>query len=312
MLHSAAFRVRVSHDKNYMETLLICPRSNAIIQAGNYADPPKFYDYLLNKVAINFSERNPADTDDGHFTLELSKKMSYDQIVAKVGEYLKADPTHIRLSTVAASNNRPRGYVKKLQNQTLSTILSGAYGYSMSTQSQRNDWLLYEVLELSLSELESKRLVKITMLSDGITKEVTWEYSEVYIWILIKALQDVFDVLVPKNGTVSDIYAPLQKKAKISDEVVQNIRFYEVHSSRVYKELGRDNSVASFNEFVTIYAEQIPQDEIEADENTDKAVYAFHFDKDASKAHGVPFKFVVKPVRDRLVHQTGHQLTSTE
>jgi len=106
----------------------------------------------------------------------------------------------------------------------------------------------------------------------------------------------VFDVLVPKNGTVSDIYGPLQKKAKMSDEVAQNLRFYEAHSSRVYKELSRDNSVASFSEFVAIYAEQIPQDELDADENTDKAVYAFHFDKEPNKPHGVPFKFVVKPV----------------
>jgi len=149
-------------------------RVNSIVQAGNYADPPRFYDYLLNKVSILFSERGAADGEDGQFNLELSKKMSYDQIVAKVGEYLKVDPTHIRLSTVGASNGRPRAYVKKLANQTLSTILSGPYtGYSMSSQSQRSDWLQYEVLELSLAELESKRIIKITMLSDGITKEVS-------------------------------------------------------------------------------------------------------------------------------------------
>lgn len=105
--------------------------------------------------------------------MELSKKMTYDQMAAKVGEYLKADPTHIRFSTVSATNGRPRAYVKKLQSQTLSTILSGPYsGYSMSTQSQRNDWLFYEVLEMSLNELDTKRSLKITLLSDGITKEV--------------------------------------------------------------------------------------------------------------------------------------------
>lgn len=103
-------------------------------------------------------------------------------------------------------------------------------------------------------------------------------------------------MLVPKNGVVSDIFAPLQKKAKITDEAVENLRFYEAHSSKIYKELARDNNVATFNEFVTIYAEQIPDDEMKADAETDKAVYAFHFDKDPSKPHGVPFKFVVKPV----------------
>lgn len=128
--------------------------------------------------------------------------------------------------------------------------------------------------------------------------------------ICLPVNQEVYDVLVPKNGVVSDIYEPLQKKAKISDEVAQNLRFYEAHSCRVYKELSRDNPVSAFSEFVTIYAEQIPQDELEADENTDKAVYAFHFDKDASKAHGVPFKFVVKPVSCTHEDPTTSVLTS--
>lgn len=88
----------------------------------------------------------------------------------------------------------------------------------------------------------------------------------------------------------------LQKKATLSDEFVQNIRFYEVVGGKVYKELSSDYSVAGFNEFVTIYAEQAPQEELEADHNVDRAVFAFHFDKEPNKPHGVPFKFVVKPV----------------
>jgi ubiquitin carboxyl-terminal hydrolase 7 len=36
-------------------------------------------------------------------------------------------------------------------------------------------------------------------------------------------------------------------------------------------------------------------DELTADE-TDKVITVFHFSKEPSRSHGVPFKFVVKPV----------------
>lgn len=101
---------------------------------------------------------------------------------------------------------------------------------------------------------------------------------------------------MPKTGTVGDVFPVLQKKANLSDEAMLNLRLYEAHTGRVYKELSRENTVSAFNEYVSIYAEQIPQEEHEADPTVDRAVYAFHFDKEPAKTHGVPFKFVVKPV----------------
>jgi ubiquitin carboxyl-terminal hydrolase 7 len=55
-------------------------------------------------------------------------------------------------------------------------------------------------------------------------------------------------------------------------------------------------SVAGVNEFVVLYAEILPEEERNANEG-DRSIYAFHFDKEPNKTHGVPFKFVVKPVR---------------
>ena len=47
--------------------------------------------------------------------------------------------------------------------------------------------------------------------------------------------------------------------------------------------------------------QEIPRDELEADD-ADKVISVFHFSKEVSRTHGVPFRFVVKPVR--LVHAT--------
>ena len=113
-------------------------------------------------------------------------------------------------------------------------------------------------------------------------------------------IKENFDLLVAKNGNMGDVHKSLQKKANIDDEEMQNIRLYEAHGGKVYKELDNDFSVTSVNEFVILYAERIPDDERNACKD-DRSIYAFHFDKEPNKTHGVPFKFIVKPVGDFMV-----------
>jgi ubiquitin carboxyl-terminal hydrolase 7 len=38
---------------------------------------------------------------------------------------------------------------------------------------QRNDALFFEVLDMSLAELDTQKSIKLTLLSEGITKEVS-------------------------------------------------------------------------------------------------------------------------------------------
>jgi ubiquitin carboxyl-terminal hydrolase 7 len=89
----------------------------------------------------------------------------------------------------------------------------------------------------------------------------------------------------------------LQKKANIDDEIMQNVRIYEAHGGKVYKELLEDYPVTNMNDFITLYAEMIPEEEQNAEEG-DAAMYCFHFDKETSKSHGVPFKFLIKRVSE--------------
>jgi ubiquitin carboxyl-terminal hydrolase 7 len=41
--------------------------------------------------------------------------------------------------------------------------------------------------------------------------------------------------------------------------------------------------------------QEVPKEEVEADDS-DKIIGVFHFSKDLTRTHGVPFKFVVKRV----------------
>ena len=103
--------------------------------------------------------------------MALSKKMSYDQFSAKVGERLKADPTHIRFSTVNSTTGKSKAPVRRNANQTLFQILSPQFG-TYNNSNQRPDSLYYEVMDMSLSEMETKKNLKVVWVSEGISKEV--------------------------------------------------------------------------------------------------------------------------------------------
>ena len=105
----------------------------------------------------------------------------------------------------------------------------------------------------------------------------------------------MYDLLVPKDGIVSDIYPILQNKLDLSDKEAERIRIYEAHSGRIFKSLVENYPVASINEFMTLYAELTPLEEWDIDENC-LPIACFHFDKEPTKAHNIPFYFVIKEV----------------
>ncbi len=86
----------------------------------------------------------------------------------------------------------------------------------------------------------------------------------------------------------------------LDPEIIKHVRVYEAHGGKVYKELHDEYGVVGINEFVVLYAEKIPEEELHA-EADDKAIYAFQFDKEPNKPHGVPFKFVYKQVRELVL-----------
>jgi hypothetical protein len=107
----------------------------------------------------------------------------------------------------------------------------------------------------------------------------------------------VYDLLVPKNGNAEDVVAALIKKAGIDDEVSGGpIRLYELHSNKIHKEHTppRTHSVISITDYVTLVAERIPQEDLDA--TSTEMIHAFHFQNEPNKAHGIPFKFRIKEV----------------
>lgn len=103
--------------------------------------------------------------------IELSSKHTYDQFTAKVAARLDVNPTHIRFYSVNAANGNPKAPIKRNPSTMLAQVLKPPYS-TYGGNNQRSDSLYYEVLEISLSELDTKKSLKVTWLSEGTSKDV--------------------------------------------------------------------------------------------------------------------------------------------
>ncbi|EAQ85996.1 hypothetical protein CHGG_07249 [Chaetomium globosum CBS 148.51] len=257
-------------------------------------DAREYYDFLLNKRTVMFRAHPQKCDPDAYppFELVLNSKMSYDKLSEQVAEKLGIEATHLRFYTVNASSNNPRAAVKRGQNQTLQNILVPA-GYGQLNMNQRSDALFFEVLDMSLAELDTKKNIKLTLLSEGITKE------------------EQFDILVPKNGQVEDLIDCLTKKAKIPSEAEAGpIRVYEISNHKFFRELDRSYPVISINDYTTVIAERIPTEDVEVTDQS-QFISVFQYHSEPSRAHGIPFRFLLKEgepfseTKKRLEKRTG-------
>jgi ubiquitin carboxyl-terminal hydrolase 7 len=239
--------------------------------AGSYIDAKDFYDYLVNRITVEFIPRNSEEPQLPTFSLTLSKKMSYDQFAAKVGEHLKVEPTHVRFTTINSAG-KPKQPVKYSPQSTLNNILyPSPYNYGGNTM-QRSDALFYEKLELSLRELEQRKAIKITWLPEGLNKE------------------EDHTLMIPRTAQISDLVEALVRKANISEEIADKVRVYEAHNSKFYKTLNPDFQIMGIGEYLHLYAAAFPEDD------SAKRISVFHFDKEPAKVHGIPFQFPLKEV----------------
>ncbi|KAK5116257.1 hypothetical protein LTR62_008584 [Meristemomyces frigidus] len=284
-------------------------------------DAPAYYDYLINRIYVTFTPKfvpinnyEVRQEGDEKFTIALSKKDSYDSLAHKVADHLSTvttvpiDPTYLRFTTVNVQTGKPRSLVKRGAGITASSILfsTSNYGNYNYTPMQSQDQLYYEVLEMSLTDLEQRKNVRVIWLSEGIQKEQQIEMA------------------LPKQTQFSDVLSALAKRAALPDEILDHIRFYEAHSNKVHKILPPTHSVLALNEYMTVYAERIPEEEsslstsvsdsdsaTDASATSDRLISCFHFEKEPSKGWGTPFLFlmkegeVFKETRERLSKRTG-------
>jgi len=236
-----------------------------------FTSPIQIYDFFLNRVLIRFRPRYEEEPKLPQFDLMLSKKMSYDQMAAKVGEALRHDYTKLRFTTSNVQTGMPKAPIRRHNAHTVAEMIQPSY------QQTPNNLLFYELLDMSLVELETKRNVRITWMGLYNKEEGTHAF------------------LLPKASSIHDVIETLKQTVKLMPDGSDRIRIFEISQGRRMKIFSEFDYLKEFNEQSELYAEEIPIDELNVDEAEDKIIGAYHFQKDPTRTHGVPFRFVVKP-----------------
>lgn len=237
-----------------------------------YVDPPQFYDFFMNRVVVQFKPRFNDMERAEDFELTLSKKMSYEQVAQQVGEHLKWPGNKIRF-TASSQNGQSKTPLRRHNSQTLAEMIQPGY-----TPNATN-LLYYELLDVTLAELETKKSVKVTWMG------------------LHNKEEGVHTFLMAKTANLHDVIDSVAKEIKFAKEGgTQKIRIFEIPSGgRMQKlytgsELIKDMTANTLDD---LYAEEIPIEEMNVTED-ERVITCYHFAKEPTRFHGVPFRFVLK------------------
>ncbi|KAJ7924230.1 hypothetical protein B0H13DRAFT_2230059 [Mycena leptocephala] len=239
---------------------------------GRHSNPIQFYDFLQNRVLIVFRPKfEETSHDHPKFSVVFSKKQNYDTMSAKAGEFLSYPPIKLRFTTTDVTSGSPKSILKRSLNQSIAEIVVPNYINPTGTTV-----ILYEKLDVSIVELETKRSLRVVWTGIHNKEEATHPF------------------LVPKTSTVSDLADHISKLVTLTPSGSQKIRVFEISKDgKTQKEFAGLEMIGNIPESVELYAEQIPLEELEVDDS-EKVIGVFHFSKELSRTHGVPFNFVVK------------------
>ena len=239
---------------------------------GGFATAVSYYEFLDNRVVITFKPRSPNQPVTKSFDLALHRLMNYDAIVSALGKALEIEPTYLRMWSSTPVSGKLRNPIRKTGTTTLQNIIQPSY---YPAQSQI---IYYEVLEMTLQEFEQKKPVRVTWLTDGVSKEV------------------VLELLINKFGNIRNMVQAIIEKLNLDPNLADSIRLWDAKEGRINRIFPLDHHIITLPETGNIYAEIIPKDETNSSEE-DFRCYVLHFHKEPNRAHGIPFLFFIRPVK---------------
>ena len=148
----------------------------------------------------------------------------------KVGEYLRHDPIKLRFTTTHAQNGTAKSILKRSLNQSIAEIMAPYYTTSAV--------ILYEKLDVSIVELETKRQLKV-------------------IWTGIHNKEEgTHPFLLPKTSPVHDLAEHLGKKVQLTQGGTGKIRIFEIsRDGKTQKEFTGSEMIGNIPDPVELYAE---------------------------------------------------------
>lgn len=292
-----------------------------------------FYEFLLTRLHIRVRPfRAEKEEEDSDFVAEDSDQISSEKklteekgkllwvstqdsyhelahIIAKHIE-LEVDPEYLRIFIVNSLGVR----FPMKSTHSLSHFFSRLVSLSQVTTFE------YEVLNIKLREYENMRSIKVN-------------------WVSTLVLSQLYDLLIPKSGVVGDIVKKMLHKTDIKDDSLHDILMWTGKDHKYADLLRFERKLETIPDNVDIYAgifpaevqilqefdmikrfREVPENFNETRDQSVRAelllardaakklnmIPAFHFYKNSSYHHGIPFIFPVYP--DEKFAQTAERL----
>ncbi|CAG8746887.1 16325_t:CDS:2, partial [Dentiscutata heterogama] len=144
-------------------------------------------------------------------------------VAKRVAAHLSTDPLKLRFTTAHPTTGTHKAIIKRSTTQTLSEMLQTSYLPNSA------NLLYYEMLEISIVELETKKFFKVCWLGTTIKEE------------------EVIDVRLPKTAIINDILEALLQKLSLSVPT-DRIRLYEVLHCKIQKEYDSNDPIDKIQE----------------------------------------------------------------
>ena len=151
---------------------------------------------------------------------------------AKAGEHLRHDPIKLRFTTTNPTTGAAKSILKRSLNQSIAEIMAPSYANPVTTV------IMFERLDVSIVELETKRSLKVTWTGIHNKEEGTHSF------------------LLPKTSMVHDLADHLAKLVSLSSNGTCKIRIFEISKDgKTQKEFTGSEMIGNIPEPVDLYAE---------------------------------------------------------
>ncbi|KAM0883676.1 hypothetical protein ACQ4PT_031462 [Festuca glaucescens] len=255
---------------------------------------PSFFEYIHNRQVVHFRLLDKPKEDD--FSLELSKRSTYDDVIEKVAHHLGLDdPSKLRLTQHNPYSQQPKpqyikyrsldhlldmlhhiNQVRHLFYVFLFTSLHYMGLLELPLISQMSDILYYEILDIPLPELQGLKTLRVAF-HHARSSEVQFHVAR-----------------LPKGNTFSDLTEDLKSKVELSRSDAE-LRLFQVCNNKIMKVYQPAEKIDSINDLNgPLHVEEIPEEEKNAGPR-DRLVHVIHFFKDNQhmQYYGDPFFFLI-------------------
>ncbi|KAI7870464.1 hypothetical protein BDF14DRAFT_1774466 [Spinellus fusiger] len=241
---------------------------------------PDHFNSVYNRVLVHFKPKTANQSPE--IKLVMSRLSTYTAITHQLASAIDADPSRIRLTTASQITGYPKDTLiyspnLPLQNMIPFLLDPSEYLNVAHLETLPIPSVYYEVLEVSVVDMETKKSVKIILLGPTLRDEST------------------LHLVVSRACTMRELSEAMYLKSKTDKKDIHKLRFYEVSSGAIVKEFSLDQSISELTEKgTTLYAEKIPEEELSMDMENDMLIQVVHYHKNPACLHSIPFRFVLK------------------